>query len=161
MGTFRATGDMATDRSSHTATLLNNGQVLIAGGFVQTEHGGRYSYTATAAAEVYLPSVLLPAQVVTDVRVDHTSVVAGSSYSANISGSNLTPETFFDVRFASPGNDSSDVVLNWQRSAEASHDIPSGTVTGIWTITGVRAHEIETDHTGSFVPLSATITVSR
>jgi hypothetical protein len=27
-------------------------------------------------------------------------------------------------------------------------------------INGVRAHDIETDHTGNFIPVSATITVS-
>ena len=32
-GTFRATGGMATGRCSHTATLLNDGSVLIAGGY--------------------------------------------------------------------------------------------------------------------------------
>jgi hypothetical protein len=79
---------------------------------------------------------------------DRTSVKAGASFSASISGSNLTGQTYFDVRLTSPGGNA-DVVLNWQSAAS-----------GIWTITGVRPHEIETDHTGSFFPVSATVTVS-
>lgn len=42
-GTFTATGDMITARSGHTATLLQNGKVLIAGG-------------GTSSAELYDPS---------------------------------------------------------------------------------------------------------
>jgi len=99
--------------------------------------------------------------VVGDLRFDQTSVVAGSSYSLSVSGSNLTSETFLDVRFISPGSNESAVVLNWQRGLAASHDVAAGTASGTWTINGVRAHEIETDHTGDFVPVSATITVSR
>jgi hypothetical protein len=41
-----------------------------------------------------------------------------------------------------------------------SHDVPAEMAIGSWTINGVRAHEIETDHTGNFSPVSATITVS-
>jgi len=69
-------------------------------------------------------------------------------------------ETFFDVRFVSPGSTSSVVVLNWQRGIAASHGVLAGTTSGRWTITAVRPHEIETDHTGNFFPVSATITVS-
>jgi hypothetical protein len=32
-GTFTATGTLNTARESHTATLLNNGMVLMAGGY--------------------------------------------------------------------------------------------------------------------------------
>jgi hypothetical protein len=67
---------------------------------------------------------------------------------------------FFDVRFTQPGNSESAVVLNWQKGLAANHEVPAGIAPGIWTITSVRAHEIETDHTGSFFPVSATITVS-
>jgi hypothetical protein len=38
---------------------------------------------------------------------------------------------------------------------------PPGIAPGIWTINGVRAHEVETDHTGIFFPVSATISVSQ
>ena len=153
--TFVSTGDMAVPRAGHTATLLMDGRVLMAGGTPTP------LMRISPALELYVPSVLVPAQVVvSDLRFDRTSVVAGSSYSVNVSGSNLTPQTFFDVRFTSPGSNVSDVVLNWQRGVAASHDVPAGTASGIWTIIGVRAHEIETDHTGSFFPVSATITVS-
>jgi hypothetical protein len=84
----------------------------------------------------------------------------GASYSVKISGSGLTAETFFDVRFRSPGGLSA-FALNWQRGIMESHDVPAGIAAGTWTITGVRAHQIETDHTGNFFPISATIKVSR
>ena len=80
--------------------------------------------------------------------------------SGNISGSGITAATFFDVRVTSPGSNASAVVLNWQRGLAGSHDVPLGTALGNWTINGVRAHQIEEDHTSSFVPVSATITVS-
>jgi hypothetical protein len=48
-GTFANTGSMAVARKGHTATLLNNGDVLIAGG-----SGGGYP-GALATAEIYHP----------------------------------------------------------------------------------------------------------
>ena len=105
-------------------------------------------------------SLSVPALVVTELQFDRMNAIAGTSYSFNVLGSNLTPETFFDIRFTSPESNVSDVVLNWQRGVAASHAVPVGTAPGTWTINGVRAHQIETDHTGSFIPVRATITVS-
>jgi hypothetical protein len=98
-------------------------------------------------------------EVVRDLEFDRTNVVVGSSYSVNVSGSNLTAETFFDVRFTSPGSIESAVALNWQKGPAANHALPAGIAAGDWRINGVRAHELETDHTGNFFPVSATITV--
>jgi len=43
-GTFSLTGSMGTDRQFHTANLLNDGRVLVTGGFSEQPFG----YTATA-----------------------------------------------------------------------------------------------------------------
>jgi hypothetical protein len=155
-GSFTGTGSLATGRDSHTATLLNDGRVLIAGGVT----GGDPQNTVLASAEIYTPAVLLPALIVTNLQFDQMNVVAGFSYSANFSGSNLAPDTFFDVRFFAPGSSESAVVLNWQKGLDQRHDVPVGIASGDWTINGVRAHRVETDHTGSFASVSATITVS-
>lgn len=52
-GAFAATGDMTMERSNHTATLLNNGKVLIAGGAVLV--GGLLN-GILASAELYDPA---------------------------------------------------------------------------------------------------------
>jgi hypothetical protein len=165
-GTFRSTGSMATGRELHAATLLNDGTVLVTGGdqYWPTALGGAGGRdpagAVLASAEIYIPAVLVPASVVTDLKFDPMNAVAGSSYSITVSGSHLTQETFFDVRFISPESNESAVVLNWQKGLAARHDVPAGTASGVWTINGVRAHQLETDHSGNFVPVSATITVS-
>lgn len=58
-GTFVSTGSMSTSRGAHTATLLNDGRVLIAGG---VSYGGiGIFFGHLASAEVYTPAVLKPA----------------------------------------------------------------------------------------------------
>lgn len=149
------TGNMITGRFFDTTTPLNDGRVLIAGGL-----SGGCGGPALANAELYVPAVLVPLPVVTGLRFDRMSVATGSSYSVNFSGPSLTDEMFFDVRFSAPGNSDSVVVLNWQTGLVANHSVPAGTTSGTWTINGVRAHRIETDHSGNFVPVSGMITVS-
>lgn len=56
-GTFTATGSMSTSRSDHTATLLTNGKVLIAGGesYVYYDMPTYNTDLAVANAELYDP----------------------------------------------------------------------------------------------------------
>jgi hypothetical protein len=51
-GTFTPTGNLTRPRQFHTATLLTNGKVLIAGGFLTPPP----SFSAWASAELYDPS---------------------------------------------------------------------------------------------------------
>jgi hypothetical protein len=150
-GTFTSTARMSEARTGHTATRLKDGSVLVVGG------SHRYN---SRSAEIYRPLLLVPTPTLSDFRFDRTDVDAGTSYAVSISGSNLTPETFFDVRFSILGSDTYAVALNWQRGLTVSHSVAAGTAAGSWTINGVRAHQEEADHTDDFTPFNTTITVS-
>jgi len=63
---FSTTGSLASARVAHTATLLNNGQVLITGGMAFTAGCQSYvgsSINGMSSAELYTPAVLVPAPV--------------------------------------------------------------------------------------------------
>src|SRR5436309_13685146 len=71
VGAFTPTDTMTTARSWHTATLLNNGQVLIAGGVTNI------SFSATASAELYDPTrgTFSPTGNMTAPRAAHTAIL--------------------------------------------------------------------------------------
>jgi galactose oxidase-like protein len=70
-GTFTQTGDMSVPRQFHTATLLSNGKVLIAGGL------GNGPETIWASAELYDPASgsFTPTGDMTTPRANHTATL--------------------------------------------------------------------------------------
>ena len=104
-GTFTATGSMTTPRANHTATLMTNGKVLIAGGWVAIIG------TPTATAELYDPGsgTFTPTGDMTTPRSHHTAtllldgrvLIPGSSFPVVNSAEIYDPST---GTFAATGN---------------------------------------------------------
>jgi hypothetical protein len=93
-GAFNATGSMITGRDLLKATLLSNGQVLITGGneYYPFSAGGRDPlHPGVATAELFMPSVSMPAPVVLSVSGDGhgQGAILHSSTHQPVSANNL------------------------------------------------------------------------
>jgi photosystem II stability/assembly factor-like uncharacterized protein len=104
-------------------------------------------------------SLDVSALVVTELQLNPGSVGLDSSFSATVSGTNLTADTYLDVQFRAPCSDQDLVVLNWQRGTSATHSVPATTDTGIWTVTGIWAHQDINDHSRDFAPFSTILRI--
>jgi tungstate transport system substrate-binding protein len=104
-----------------------------------------------------LPTTADPA--VNSIVFDPANVRVGATLTTTFAGANLSAQTYFDVRFRRLGAATDEVVPNWQQGASATHNVPAGTLSGVWKITGVRAHRDANDHSGSFIPVPAALTV--
>ena len=103
-----------------------------------------------------LPTIADPA--VNSVVFNPATVRLGGAVTATFAGTNLSAQTYFDVRFRSPGATSDEVVQNWQQDTSGTHNISAATPTGTWRLTGVRAHRDANDHSASFIPVAANLT---
>jgi uncharacterized delta-60 repeat protein len=136
--------DISPSDSVGAVTIQSNGKIVVAGGSAGDFALARYQSTPPPITSLaFTPSV----------------VRSGNSFTAEFSGTDLTGETYFDVRFRSPGSSTDQIVLNWQRGVFGRHTVPMATPSGIWTVTGVRAHREVNDHTADFVSVSTPLTV--
>ena len=149
IGVFRATGNMATSRNRHTATLLTNGKVLVTGGYDGTN--------TFASAELYDPASgnFISAGKMTTARAFHTAtlmsdgkvlVTGGNDGISNLASAEIyNPET---GNFVATGN------MSTPRSSHTATLLTNGKVliTGTWTTSGSLATaEIYDPVTGNFV----------
>jgi len=84
----------------------------------------------------------------------------GRGFTATFTGDNLTPDTYFDVQFRRPNSTVDEEALNWQKGPIGPHSVALEDQTGTWTITGVRAHSSDMDHSGSYTKTSVAYGIS-
>ena len=99
MGTFAATGNLSRPRQFHTATLLTNGQVLIAGGY--TTVNGLAGWKST---ELYDPSTgtFSVAGDMTAARFFHTATLLPDGKSLSLAVTTVLPVAAFATRCPVP-----------------------------------------------------------
>ncbi len=98
--------------------------------------------------------------VVSGFSLSPATVKAGGSYTAIVTGTNLTDKTYFDIRFRAPGSMVDVEAHNWQQGTSAVHPVTADSPQGTWTVTGVRAHVNAGDHySDAYVPVWAKLTV--
>lgn len=161
-GGFTATGSMIKARYRHTATVLQNGKVLIAG-------GADSSVPAMANVELYDPTTrtYLSTGSMTNFRMNHTAtllpngkvlLIGGNSGGANLSSAELYDPT--NGTFTATGS------MTEARSSHTATLLADGTVVVIGgfnypTTTAVGSAEIYNPATGAFSRIGARLSAPR
>jgi parallel beta-helix repeat protein len=96
---------------------------------------------------------------VTGLSFAPVNVTRGSTFTTTFSGTNLSAQIYFDVRFRAPGTNSEQEAWNWQQGPSATLTVPASIQTGTYVVTAARVHTDISDHSGPYIPVSATLNV--
>ena len=123
-GVFISTGSMTTPRFGHTATLLPNGKVLIAGGVDTTSPT---SPVTTATAEIYDPAggTFTPTNKMAAGRSRHTATLLVDGRVLIAGGAGLATAEIYD---STTGTFSPTGVMGQPRTVHTATLLPSGNV---------------------------------
>ncbi len=134
-GTFSAAAPMTTPRMAFTATALNNGKVLVAGGLDNSSN-------VLDSAELYDPAerkFVAVSNPMSDRRVFHTATLLPSGKVLLTGGAtNLSGDTTNSADLYDPASNSFSPTsaMDHQRAAHSATSFPSGPLAGKVLITG-------------------------
>ena len=136
-GTFSATGSMAVGRYLHTATLLQNGKVLIVGGVLTSKSD------PVASAEIYDPATgsFTMTGAMATAREQHTATLLADGRVLIVGGTTSPPASLTSAWLGTGSGDS-------HPTATAEVYDPS---TGSFSVTGTMA-AARTFHTATLLP---------
>jgi hypothetical protein len=147
LNAFHATGDMGTERAAHTATLLQNGKVLITGGFNSSE--------VLATAELFDPATgaFTPTGAMTTFRFAHTATLLANGKVLVTGGTNNI------AALGSHDSQTAALLANGKAlvrggSSATSFDLATAELydpaTGTFTATGAMS-EMRSEHTAALL----------
>lgn len=128
---FVATGTMASPRAFHTATLLNNGKVLVAGGSSAAVNGSP-SMGALASAELYDPSTgtFSATGSMTDSRMYQSATLLGNGNVLIVGGTDSSGNVLSSAELYNPatGTFTATGTMSAPRFGHTATLLPSGKV---------------------------------